>query len=447
MAFNGHTPPVSDGAVAARLEAYLHRIARLQPALNAFIAVATDSARAEARRLENTGSDDLPLAGMVVAVKDNIDVAGMRTTVGSAVYENRSAATEDAVVVRNLRKAGAIIVGKTFLHEFALGQSCVSRTYGICRNPWDLDRVPGGSSGGSAVAVAAELCDAALGTDTGGSIRVPASLNGVSGLRPTFGALSNHGVFPLAPAFDTVGPMARSVSTVAALFAATRESPLREARASDPAHSGRPLGALRVGIPRDFFEDVDEDVERSTDAAIAVLQSLGAECRPVTLSGSAQASSSFGRLLRAEASVVYEGLSREDLDRVDKEVAARLAVGRAITSTERDDLRLRQAAWQRAVSDVFDTGVDLLVMPTTPTVAPKLDDLDGTAFGRLGRITQALSFALLPALSIPSQPSPGGLPIGVQLVGRPMSDDLLLDAGEAFQRVTDWHQLRPPLSL
>ena len=266
-------------------QALLERIHETQPLLSAFITVTDDLALADAERVDRAREEGrrLPLDGLPVAVKDNIDVGGVRRTVASKFFEE-FVPSADAEVVRRIRAAGAVIVGKAFLHELVYGATCTNAFYGQCRNPWDTDRIPGGSSGGSGAALAADLCIGALGSDTGGSVRIPAHLNGVSALRPTFGTVSNRGVFPISWSFDTVGPMARSMRDVADLFRVMKGYDLLDQWAVPPPRDAGETDAeagverLRIGVPTEFFfEDVDPAIDRLVRAAVDVLASLGAE--------------------------------------------------------------------------------------------------------------------------------------------------------------------------
>ena len=257
-------------------EAYLERIERLDGRIRAYITVTAESAREQAGAADEAlarGETLGPLHGLPVALKDNIDTAGVRTTVGSAFFADH-VPERDAEVARRLREAGAVLLGKVTMHEFAYGATTQNPHHGFCRNPWDLERIPGGSSGGSGAAVSAGLCAAALGTDTGGSVRIPAALNGVSALRPTNGRVSNRGVFPITWTFDTVGPLARAVADLALVF-----SVLPGFDPEDPGSANRPadevldrldlgLAGLRIGVPETFFfEDVDDEVVSVVRAA------------------------------------------------------------------------------------------------------------------------------------------------------------------------------------
>jgi aspartyl-tRNA(Asn)/glutamyl-tRNA(Gln) amidotransferase subunit A len=426
------------------VEAFLAKISRVQPSLNAFISTTEELAYRDA---EDAARDRVarPLSGMIVALKDNIDVGGARTTVGSAIYANH-VASQDANVVRRLRNAGAIVVGKAAMHEFALGQSCASKTYGDCHNPWDLSRIPGGSSGGSGAAVAADLCVGALGTDTGGSVRVPAALNGVSGLRPTYGRISNRGVFPLAPTFDTVGPMARSVADVAALF-----DVLRGYDRGDPRSPILPLPAayrstedVTLAVARgDFFDDVDPDAASAVGRAVDVFRERGFKVVDIGIPDATKALDTYSRLLRVEAAAVHRGLDEEERAQLDPEIRSRLEFGASLSGWEVALLYDEAAKWREQVNRMFRSGVTMFLSPTTPSPAPLLRGPDAPAFSSVGKFTQVFSLARLPAVSIPAQPSRGGLPLGIQLAGRLNSERSLLAVADQFQSATDWHLRRP----
>ena len=278
-------------SILSRTEQCLETIERHDSRLKAFISVMADDARRRAHELEarlELGDAVGALAGRVIAVKDNIDSAGQRTTLGSRFHAERIA-NDDAEVVRRLRRAGAVVIGKTNLHELAFGATTQNPHYGSCRNPWDPETIPGGSSGGSGVAVAADMCDAALGTDTGGSVRIPAALTGIVGLRPTVGRISNRGVEPVAPQLDTVGPMARTVVEAARLYEAIAGyDPEDELSVDRPVESWcnalpRGLGGLRIGIPGPgFFDGIDPDVRQAAQSAAKTSPTLARSCAPST---------------------------------------------------------------------------------------------------------------------------------------------------------------------
>jgi aspartyl-tRNA(Asn)/glutamyl-tRNA(Gln) amidotransferase subunit A len=434
-------------------EGVLERIAALQPVTNAYITVTADLARADARRVDERrarGEPVGPLAGLPVALKDNIDVAGVPGTRGSDWFRDR-VPERDAEVARRLRAAGAVIVGKTTLHEFAYGATTNNPHYGACRNPWDPDRVPGGSSGGSGAALGADQCLAALGTDTGGSVRIPAALNNVSALRPTYGVVSNRGVFPISASLDTVGPMARTIADVAAVFATIagydRDDPWAiEHPYDDPlATLDRGVAGLRIGLPSTFFFDgVEPDIERNVRAAAAVLADLGADVREVDVPGAEHAVDTATLLIRAEALALHRERLAADPGRFGEDVRRRLELGREISGADVAAAIARMRAWRVEMLRVFD-GVDLLLTPTTNATAPRIDDSEMIATtAQLTRFTYAWSLAWMPAVSVPSGLDARGLPTGVQVAAAPWRDAVALRAGHAFQRVTGHHRARPP---
>jgi aspartyl-tRNA(Asn)/glutamyl-tRNA(Gln) amidotransferase subunit A len=438
---------------SALTEAYLDRIRRLDRTIGAFVTVTEEAALARARSLDLAFARQGPvgpLHGMPVAVKDNIDTAGVRTTAGSAFFATR-VPDRDATVVARLTAAGAVIVGKTALHEFAFGATTQNPHHGCCRNPWDLDRIPGGSSGGSGAAVGAGLCAAALGTDTGGSVRIPGALNGITALRPTRGSLSAHGVFPVSWTFDTVGPMARSAADVAELFEA-----IVGYDAADPGSldgmPGRSLAAdglrgLRIGIPRGYlFDEVEPDVDSAVRGGIEVIAGLGATIEEIELPGVAAAVDVATRIILAEALAVHRDRLEQDPGCFGEDVRRRLGTGTALTGAEYAQLRQDARVWRRAVADLLSR-VDVVLGPVTAIVAPPAigaETIETTR--RLTRFTYGWSLAGVPAISVPCGFSSDGLPIGMQLVARAWRDRTLLDVGIAYQQVTDWHAREPSLA-
>jgi aspartyl-tRNA(Asn)/glutamyl-tRNA(Gln) amidotransferase subunit A len=432
-------------------EAFLARIHEAQPRLRAFIAVTEEIALADARRVDSARAigERLPLDGMPLAVKDNTDVAGVRTTVGSRVFAD-GVATEDAEAVRRLRSAGAVVLGKTNLHEFAFGATCRNEAYGTVVNPWSPDRIPGGSSGGSGVALAADLCVGALGTDTGGSVRLPAAINGVSGLRPTYGAVSTRGVFPVSRSLDTVGPMARSVEDLAALLGAAAgfdpEDPWAAA-GEIPAELGLlddPDG-LRIGLPREFFfEGVEPEIERLVLGAAEVLAGLGAEIADVELPGGEAAAEVCGLLLKVEALAVHWDRYADGGAPLEDGTRRRLALAEGLTAVDQARMTEQMYQWQRELRRAF-ARVDVLLTPTIPVSPPAAGGAETiAATGAVVPFTHAISLGRIPALSIPCGLTSDGIPVGVQLCAAWWQDAFLLRVGRAYQRETEWHRQRPP---
>jgi aspartyl-tRNA(Asn)/glutamyl-tRNA(Gln) amidotransferase subunit A len=442
------------------VEAVLARIARDGDRLAAFITVTPEAALAQARAVDQRRTREGragALDGLPIAIKDNIDVAGVRCTAGSAWFAER-VATSDAEVTRLLRQAGAVIVAKTNMHELAYGATTVNPHFGACRNPWDVTRVPGGSSGGSGAALGADLCFAALGTDTGGSVRIPAALNGVTALRPTYGSVSNRGVLPISPSLDTVGTMARSAVDVAVLARVIAGYDLRDPYAVAPpagaarlrpaqatGNSGRPLDGLRVGVARGFFfANVADSVATNALAAADVLSDLGTSTTEIDTSGAERARDDAAELIRAEALALHEDRLRERGDEIGADVRERFELGRDSTGVQVARALDRMRRWQARMREAF-VEVDVILTPTTPDVAPRIDDGHMIALtAELTRLTYPWSLGWLPAISFPSGLDGQGLPTGVQLAAAPWRDGLLLDVAREFQRVTSFHLQRPP---
>ena len=432
-------------------EAFLERIAE-RDEYNAVMTLTPELALADARSADAARSrrSPLPLDGLPILVKDNIDVAGIRCTVGSRLFYDRVADC-DATVVHRLREAGAVILGKTFLHEFAFGVTS-NAILGACRNPWDTTRIPGGSSGGSGAALAADFAIGALGTDTGGSVRLPAAIDGVTGLRPTSGAVSNHGVYPLSPSLDTVGPMARSAADVAALFAAMRgydpQDPWSLTAPAEPAAPVSSLRGLRIAIVEEFFFDgAEPQIEHLVRDAAERLRELGARIFTLAIPGAEAAFTSAGELARAEAAAVYEPYLDDPQAVMSDEIRERFELGRKVGGVAVARAIAHMMRWRRSIAEIFAQSADVLL---TPTVAVPTFPIEGTkmlpAAMTLTRLTYPWSFAGTPALSVPCGFSFDGMPVGVQLVAAPWREDVVLSTAAAYQRVTDWHRRRPMVS-
>lgn len=425
----------------------LARIERLNPGLNAFITVLADSALEDARRAEaeiQRGSYRGALHGVPIGLKDILDTAGTRTTAASAQYQDR-VPTEDAEVVRRLRAAGAVILGKQNMHEFAYGGSSIVSFFGEVRNPWDRSRIAGGSSGGSAASVAAGLGYAAIGTDTGGSVRLPAACCGVVGLKPSYGRVSTRGVVPLSWSLDHVGPIARSVHDAALILQA-----IAGYDAMDPASAELPaqdvtaaLGALpprlRVGVPRTyFFEELDPEIAAAVEAAVQVFSGLRAELRSLELEAPHDPT-----LLVAEAYAFHEPLVTGSPALYQPATLARIQSGAgtsaAVALRARRDLDARRHLIRR----VFE-GVDLLLTPTVPIPPPRIAALQAHPEAlrptelRLLRNTRPFNVWGIPAISLPCGFTGDGLPIGLQLAAAPWREDLLLQAAHAYEQATEW---------
>jgi aspartyl-tRNA(Asn)/glutamyl-tRNA(Gln) amidotransferase subunit A len=432
--------------------ACLDRIEKLNPVLNAFITVTAESALAEARAAEieiSRGEWRGPLHGIPIALKDLIDTAGTRTTAASGLYQNRVPA-EDAEVVCRLRRAGAVILGKNNLHEFAYGGSSLVSFFGDVHNPWNVEHVAGGSSGGSAAAVAAEFCYAAIGTDTAGSIREPAALCGCVGIKPTYGRVSARGVIPLSWSLDHVGPLAATVGDAAAVLQVIAGyDPLDVGSADVPVSDyvsglGEATKALRVGVPRAyFFDDLDDEVRAAVEQALVVIRTLVAEIHDVRIEVIAD------RTVQAAESFAYHAdhVARTP-ELYQPETLRRIRSGENI-SAEQYIQRRRELDWERRRARDFFGDVDLLVTPATPIPAPAIGDLkkDPEALRpaelKLLRNTRPFNVWGLPAVSLPCGFTKSGLPIGLQIAGPPWREDLVLRLAHAYESATAWHDRRP----
>jgi aspartyl-tRNA(Asn)/glutamyl-tRNA(Gln) amidotransferase subunit A len=450
LVMSARVPEIGHAGESARerAKASLARAQALNPSLNAFITLTPEVAMADSARADEARDRGrrLPLDGLTLAVKDNLDVAGIPTTVASRFFQ-ANAATRDAHVVRRLRRAGAVVVGKTNLHEFAFGALTANPPpYGICHNPWDLSRTPGGSSGGSAVALAADITDGALGSDTGGSVRIPAGLCGVTGLRPTFGRVSTDGCFPLSWSLDTVGPMARSAALVARLFKVTDGAGTRDDRAPRriPTRRSASIAGLRFGLAGGFFAEADAVVLAAVRDVATVMIDLGAKLLDVNIPGAEAAFVDAGTIIRADAIALHGERYATEPERFGAEIRERLRRASAVTGQELAGAVQRAYEWRLALRRVF-TAVDALLLPTTSTTAPVFGGDAIATTSMLVRMTYPWSLAHVPALSMPCGFSADGLPIGCQLVAAPWSDELLLNVATAYQAVTTWHERRPAL--
>jgi aspartyl-tRNA(Asn)/glutamyl-tRNA(Gln) amidotransferase subunit A len=436
-------------------EAVLARIAATEPVLHAYVQVLAEEAMGAAREAEaelRAGRDRGPLHGIPIAIKDILDVAGVPTRCGSHVRTDALAANVDAEAVARLRAAGAVIVGKTVTHEFAGGVLSPP-----ARNPWDPDRIPGGSSGGSGAAVAAGSCLAALGTDTAGSIRIPAALCGVVGLKPTTGRVSTRGVFPLSWSLDTVGPLAKTVDdAMLVLNAILGEAPKsgERGRTMRAGAEDDNVRGIRLGIPRPYFFDrLQPDVARAVEAAIALLADLGAEVIETPWSEARVASAAGFVIVRPEMAAVHTETLRGVPERYGPVLRARLEAFSLFPA--KGYLRARQArsAVRRAMSELFVAHrLDALVTPTVVATATPVDQTtitlpDGEEPVHAGftRLTMPFNTTGQPALSVPCGFDGTGLPIGLQLVGAPRADANLCRIGRLYEQAAGWNGRSPAI--
>jgi aspartyl-tRNA(Asn)/glutamyl-tRNA(Gln) amidotransferase subunit A len=431
---------------AARTEEALARIAVSQDLLHAFITVSPETALAEARAADRraaVGASLGPLDGTLVAIKDCIDVAGIRCTRGSAFFADRIAQA-DASVVTRLRDAGAVILGKTNLHEFAFGATSQNAFFGSCRNPWDLDRIPGGSSGGSAAALAAGLAEAALGTDTGSSIRMPAALTGVCGLRPTHGTIPDGGVFPVSPPLDTVGPMARSVEMLASMLGIMADASAGFERAEDRLDAE--ITGLRIAVPDDFyFAEADPEVATMALDAARILEAAGAKLVSAAIVGASEVQEHQARLLICDAADLHRERLATEPEKFSEGVRTRMLPGLTLRGVDYAHSLRWLEEWRRRVESFFRDTADLMLTPAVPTVAPVVGDDHNlaTVTRHISRFAWTWPAAACPSLVVPCG-FVDGLPVGLQLAGSRHADLTLLGAGAVYQRATDWHTVVPP---
>jgi aspartyl-tRNA(Asn)/glutamyl-tRNA(Gln) amidotransferase subunit A len=434
------------------VNAHLERIEHLDGRLNSYIRVMPEQARAAARVAEaEIGRDEWrgPLHGVPLGIKDLFDVAGVPNTMGSKILRE-SVPGADATVVGRLRDAGAIVLGKHNLHEFAFGITSENPHFGAVHNPWDLGRVPGGSSGGTASAIAAGLCVAGMGSDTGASIRAPASWCGIVGLKPTYGRVSRAGGLPLAWSLDHPGPLARSVADCALMLQAIAGPDPR-----DPAASHEPVPdysadleagvrGLRLGVPRDhFFETVEPEVVRLVRDAIAVLEGLGAHVEEVPLPHATHAQAAGNVIMSVEAATWHEPWLRERPHDYGADVLQRIRGGLLVRATEYLHAQQLRSLVQADFAAAF-AHVDVILGPTMPLVAPEI----GKTFEPSGafnmapraianRLTVPCNLSGMPALSVPCGFS-DGLPVGLQVMGPAFAEAVVLRVARAYEAATEW---------
>lgn len=432
----------------------LARIEQLNPKLNAYITVSGELALEQAKKAETElfkprgrkgRRDRGPLHGIPISLKDNIYTKGIRTTAGSKILKD-FVPQHDAKVVAQLKEAGAVILGKTNLHEFAYGVTTNNPHFGATRNPWDLSRIPGGSSGGSAAAVAAGMCYGSIGTDTGGSIRIPAALCGIVGLKPTFGRVSVADVIPLSPRLDCVGPLARSCADVALLLDPIFVCGKKESAPSSVTKStGKVRRKFRLGVPHEFFLDVvDENVRLAFDEALRSLRKLGADLIDVSVPLVKETEDAGNQIAWAEATHYHQHAGWFPSHAADygEDVRTRLELGTKVPAPAYlQAMQLRDSFIEHFHAAMAKAHVNALVVPTTPIPAPLIGE-ETTAVCGTNHPTRALllrnnrpaNLGGLPAISIPCGFTLQGLPVGLQLIGCVTDEALLLPIAHAFER-------------
>lgn len=425
------------GEIRDHVERQLRRIRERDPDLRSVITLLGDRARRLADELDTAPEPKGPLHGLTAGVKDNIDLAGAVTTAGSA-HPGAIPATEHATVVLLLERAGAVVLAKNNMAEFAMGVTGRNTAFGDCRNARDPARIPGGSSSGSAVAVAAGLTDISLGTDTGGSGRIPAAVNGVVGIRPTHGRVSNHGVLPVSPTFDTVTPIAPDVRTAARVLAALdRDESGAPWPAAVPvdAHLDTGLSGMRVGFATGHFTaGVDPGVAYVIETALDRICAAGAEIRPMTVPGAEQAQERMLEIMYPEAAAVHAERIAHAPETIDPDVMRRLRIGMSVPPETTENAHRLRREFRRRVDELFES-VDVIVTPTIPTDVPRRDAVDlATSTRDVARFTYAWSLYGGPALSLPCGTHPeSGMPVGMQLVAAPWREHVLLRAARGAE--------------
>ena len=433
----------------------LSRIDQLNPGLNAYITVCSELAlkqavRAECELVKGKGRsarcDRGLLHGIPISLKDNICTEGIRTTAGSQILHD-FIPVQDAPVVTSLKQAGAVILGKTNMHEFAYGATNSNSHFGSTRNPWDRTRITGGSSGGSAAAVAAGLCYGSIGTDTGGSIRIPSSLCGLVGLKPGLGAVSTQNVIPLSPSLDVVGPLSRTASDTTSLFEVIRNSSRLFNRATPFKPKPATFRNLRLGIPKEFFFDVlSPQVDSAFDSATKLLRKHGAHFKKVSLPLLNQSEDAGNQIAWAEALLYHQqsGWFPSRAAEYGEDVRSRLEMGSKVDAvTYLRALQTREQLLAQFTALLKEQELDALMVPTTPISAPILDEdsisigaSSYTARALLLRLNRPANLAGVPAISVPCPRAQGELPLGLQFIGPLHSEPFLLALAAHFQKLT-----------
>jgi aspartyl-tRNA(Asn)/glutamyl-tRNA(Gln) amidotransferase subunit A len=440
------------------VEAHLTRIEAVEPDLNSFITLLAEQAMKRAKEAEReiqAGRTRGPLHGIPIGLKDLFYVKGVRNTSGSKIFD-RFIPDYDSTVALRLREAGAILLGKLNLHQFAYGPTGENPDYGNMHNPWSLERIPGGSSGGSASATASGQCTLAMGTDTGGSIRIPSALCGLVGLKPTYGRISRYGITVLSWSLDHAGPMARTVEDCALVMNVVAGYDPRDPSSADRAMPdftqslAENIKGLRVGVPKEFFGDpIDSEVASFVRKAIERLGKLGATIHEISWPMYHESKAISSTVQMAEATAYHSQLMKQHSAELDPKVRLRLETGFFISAVDYlQAQRARRLFYQKSY-DLFKK-VDLLAGPTVPITACNIGmgevHVGNTLMGVIPALTQyTRPFNLngFPAITVPCGFSKNGLPVGFQLAGKPFDEVTVLRAASAYEQATEWHQRRP----
>jgi aspartyl-tRNA(Asn)/glutamyl-tRNA(Gln) amidotransferase subunit A len=440
----------------------LSRIERLNPKLNAFITVTDESALAEARQAEEEIQRNHwrgPLHGIPIALKDLVDTAGVRTTAASGLFKDRIP-TQDAEVVRRLKAGGAVLLGKLNLHEFAYGGSSAISYFGAVHNPWETAYCPGGSSGGSAAAVAARLCYGAIGSDTGGSIREPAGYCGIVGLKPTYGRVSTSGVVPLSWSLDHLGPMTRTAMDAALMLQVIADYDPQDAASIDvpiPDYSATiedATSSLRLGIPRPYFyEALNPEIQAAMEVALSVLKTVTSTQRdiaPLATDGTyASVIDPSLAILRAESYAYHKEYISKSPELYQEPTLKRIRAGADVAISAYIQSRRQLDQIRHSVLRFFDS-VDLVITPTAPVPPASIAELAEPDSARAKELlmlhnTRPFNVLALPTISVPCGFTRAGLPIGMQITGPPSGEATVLRLAHAYEKATEWHNRNPNL--
>jgi aspartyl-tRNA(Asn)/glutamyl-tRNA(Gln) amidotransferase subunit A len=433
--------------------ACLDRIEKLNPQFNAFITITADSALQEAQRTEaeiTRGEWKGPLHGIPLAIKDLVETAGVKTTAASAVLKDY-VPTADAEIVRRLKAAGAVLLGKLNLHEFAYGGSGILGHFGPARNPWNQAHITGGSSSGSAAAVAAGLCYGAIGTDTAGSIRLPAAYCGITGFKPTYGLVSTRGVIPLSWSLDHVGPMARTASDAALMLQAIAHYDPQDINCQKfppvyyPSAMEESTSALRLGVAREFWNETDQEIKNAVDLTLAALSKITANTQEVVLSTEVDRT-----LVRCEPFAYHQKYLPQHESDYDPDTLKRIRSGADVTAGQYIQAHHNLLRQRREILQLFEK-IDLIITPTTPQLPPTFAELQAdpdqlrTKELFMLRNTRPFNVFGLPSISLCCGFSKSGLPIGIQISGAPGAEGVVLAVAHSYQKQSDWHKKRPAI--
>ena len=442
------------------MRSHLDRIAETDGHTNSFITLLEETSIEESYLAEKSiasGKYLGPLHGIPIGLKDLCYTKGIRTTIGSQIFQNFTP-DYDATVTGKLKSAGAIIVGKLQMHEFAFGPTSTNPHYGNAHNPWDLENVTGGSSGGSASSVASGQLMGSLGSDTGGSIRIPSALCGIVGLKPTFGRVSRYGIYPLSSTLDTVGPMTRNVADSGLMLNAISGYDHQDPSSVDvPTKNFNSMledgiTSMRIGIPDEYFFDIlDPDVRRAFDDAVKILEKLGADINRISVPILERSLSISGPIMMAEAAAVHSMNIRNHPDQIGTDVLDRLQSSSLLPATDYVVAQNARSLFNNELSKIMSE-FELLLVPSVPIGAPKFSSVETTIDGAkhettslLPRLTRPFNICGLPTITVPCGLSNAGMPLGIQFAGRVFSEDTVLKAAYAFEQATDWHNQHPPI--